>query len=148
MVHRGIDKELAPGSCSSRESGCFLRSDTCRCRLPPKGVYAVYARTDDKVRLAVLNIGIRPTLQNPNPQLQAETHLLDFTGDLYGQELELTFLEKLRDEKKFDSLAELRDQIGRDIFAAQSRFFGVPLTPKRPMYRHDFSCRSRLNHSI
>src|SRR5258707_4739688 len=90
--------------------------------LPPNGVYVVQARASGKIHRAVLTIGLRPTLQDPNPNLRVETHLLDFAGDLYGQELELIFVEKLRDEKKFDSLAELRDQITRDIRDAQSRF--------------------------
>jgi hypothetical protein len=51
-----------------------------------------------------------------------EAHLLDFTDDLYGEELELIFGEKLRDEKKFASLTDLRDQIARDILEAQLRF--------------------------
>lgn len=90
--------------------------------LPPTGVYAVQAKTNGNLHRAVVNIGSRPTLQNPQPQLRVEAHLLDFTGDLYGRELELIFVEKLRDERKFPSLAELRDQIARDILEAQLRF--------------------------
>src|SRR5882672_6183540 len=90
--------------------------------LPPRGVYAVHAEAEGRTWRAVLNIGIRPTLQNSNPKLQVEAHLLDFSGDLYDRELELTFADKLREEKKFGSLAELRDQIGRDIREAQLRF--------------------------
>ncbi len=98
--------------------------------MPPNGVYAVHARiispppspAPGLSYRAVLNIGHRPTLQNPVPQLRIEAHLLDFQGDLYGQELELTFVEKLRDEKKFSSLADLRAQIARDIVEAQCRF--------------------------
>jgi len=71
---------------------------------------------------AVVNIGHRPTLEKPNPELRVEAHLLDFQGDLYGQELKLVFVEKLRDEKKFSSLDELREQIARDIREAKSRF--------------------------
>jgi riboflavin kinase/FMN adenylyltransferase len=70
----------------------------------------------------VLNIGHRPTLQNPTPQLRVEAHLLDFTGDLYGQELEIEIGEKLRDERKFGSLEELKAQIARDIAGAKRRF--------------------------
>jgi riboflavin kinase/FMN adenylyltransferase len=47
---------------------------------------------------------------------------MDFDADLYGQEVELLFVERLREEKKFGSLAELRDQIARDILDAQLRF--------------------------
>jgi riboflavin kinase/FMN adenylyltransferase len=90
--------------------------------LPPHGVYAVHAETGGKTYRAVLNIGLRPTLQNPNPQLRVEAHLMDFAGELYGQELELAFVDKLRPEAKFPSLAELRAQIARDILEAQMRF--------------------------
>jgi riboflavin kinase/FMN adenylyltransferase len=90
--------------------------------LPPHGVYAVHAEAGGKTYRAVLNIGLRPTLQNPNPQLQVEAHLIDFAGDLYGQELEIAFVDKLRGETKFPSLAELRAQIARDILEAQMRF--------------------------
>src|ERR1035437_6139712 len=90
--------------------------------LPPHGVYAVHAEAVGKTYRAVLNIGLRPTLQNPNPQLRVEAHLIDFAGDLYGQELEVAFVDKLRAETKFPSLAELRQQIARDILDAQMRF--------------------------
>jgi riboflavin kinase/FMN adenylyltransferase len=90
--------------------------------LPPGGVYAVQALVGGKAWRAVLNIGFRPTLKNPARQLQVEAHLIDFHGDLYGQELELVFVERLRDEKKFSSLTELREQIARDILDAGMRF--------------------------
>jgi riboflavin kinase/FMN adenylyltransferase len=90
--------------------------------LPPHGVYAVHAEADGRTHRAVLNIGHRPTLQNPNLQLRVEAHLIDFTGDLYGRELEVVFVEKLRPERKFGSLAELRNQIAQDILDAQMRF--------------------------
>ena len=95
--------------------------------LPPKGVYAAHARIFSSSPplsppRAVVNIGHRPTLNDPNPQLRVEAHLLDFQGDLYDHELELTLLEKLRDEQKFGSLDELRAQIACDIEHAKSSF--------------------------
>lgn len=90
--------------------------------LPPTGVYAAQGKVAGKLHRAVVNIGSRPTLHNPKPQLRVEAHLLEFSADLYGQPLELFFVEKLRDEKKFPSLSELRDQIGRDILEAQQKF--------------------------
>jgi riboflavin kinase / FMN adenylyltransferase len=90
--------------------------------LPPHGVYAVHAEAGGRTYRAVLNIGLRPTLQNPNPQLRVEAHLIDFTGDIYGKEMEVAFVDKLRPEIKFPSLAELRAQIARDILEAQLRF--------------------------
>jgi riboflavin kinase / FMN adenylyltransferase len=90
--------------------------------LPPSGVYVAQVKTSGTLHRAVVNIGSRPTLQSPQPQLRIEAHLLDFNGDLYGKTLELIFVEKLRDEKKFPSLDELREQIARDISKAQSKF--------------------------
>ena len=90
--------------------------------LPPNGIYAANAVVRDKSHRAVLNIGHRPTLQSLTPELRAEVHLLDFDGELYAQEMEVTFIAKLRDEMKFASLDELRAQIARDIAAAMTRF--------------------------
>jgi riboflavin kinase / FMN adenylyltransferase len=90
--------------------------------LPPGGVYAIHADSDGKQYQAVLNIGHRPTLQNPEPELRVEAHLLDFQGDLYGRELEIVFVEKLREERKFASLAQLREQIAKDIQEARRVF--------------------------
>src|SRR6266487_3793483 len=87
--------------------------------LPPNGVYAARAAVRGETHRAVLNIGHRPTLENRVPQLRVEVHLLDFTGDLYGEEIEITFAEKLREERKFPSLAALREQIARDIEEAK-----------------------------
>ena len=90
--------------------------------LPPNGVYAAHATAGGKNFRAVLNIGRRPTIQCPTPETRVEVHLLDFTGDLYGQEMEITFAARLRDEQKFSSLDELKAQIARDIAAAKQVF--------------------------
>jgi len=68
----------------------------------------------------VLNIGHRPTLGHSAPQLRIEAHLLDFERDLYGVELELVFVEKLREEQRFGSLDELRHQIVTDVTVARA----------------------------
>lgn len=90
--------------------------------LPPHGVYAVHAMARGKTYLAVLNIGVRPTLNSTLPQLRVEAHLLGFDGDLYGQEMEITFVEKLRGERRFQSLDALQRQIARDITKARACF--------------------------
>jgi riboflavin kinase / FMN adenylyltransferase len=90
--------------------------------LPPNGVYVVHVTVRGETQRGVLNIGNRPTLQDSAPQLRVEVHLLDFSADLYGEELEVTFVEKLRAEQKFASTAALADQIARDITEARSRF--------------------------
>jgi len=96
--------------------------DAASLALPPNGVYAVHAHVGGHRYRSVLNIGYRPTLQSPAPQLRVEAHLIDFAGDLYGQELEVSFFVLLRSERKFGSLRELREQIARDILDAQLRF--------------------------
>jgi riboflavin kinase/FMN adenylyltransferase len=90
--------------------------------LPPNGVYVGLAKIGKKPQPVVLNIGYRPTLATSEPKLCVEAHLLDFHGDLYGQELEIETGEKLRDEQKFGSLEELKAQIARDVAGARRRF--------------------------
>jgi riboflavin kinase / FMN adenylyltransferase len=90
--------------------------------LPPNGVYAVRATMQRKSQPAVLNIGLRPTLGRVQPALRVEAHLLDFEGRLYGKEMELTFVKRLRGEKRFPSLGALQRQIVRDIAAARECF--------------------------
>jgi riboflavin kinase / FMN adenylyltransferase len=89
--------------------------------LPPDGVYAAHTSVGGQTHRAVLNIGQRPTVDQ-NTQIRVEVHLLDFTGELYGQELEVAFIAKLREEQKFDSLDELKAQITRDVAKARRRF--------------------------
>ena len=84
-------------------------------------MYAARAIVRSGTYRAVLNIGFRPTLREKAPTLHVEAHILGLDADLYGEEIELIFGEKLRDEKKFASLKELKEQIARDVEAARSR---------------------------
>jgi len=118
-----LSGKVIPGEGVGRKLGFPTANiDVTGLALPPGGVYAVHADARGSTFRAVLNIGYRPTLKLATPALQVEAHLLDFAGDLYGKELEVTFVDRLRDERKFNSLDELRDQIGQDIQAAQARF--------------------------
>jgi riboflavin kinase / FMN adenylyltransferase len=76
------------------------------------GIYAVMARVDGRAFPAVASFGTRPTVDNGPPLL--EVHLLDFDGDLYGREMEVEFIERIRDELKFDSLDALVAEMNRD----------------------------------
>ena len=89
---------------------------------PPNGVYAAHAQVGKEAYRAVLNIGHRPTLHRSTPKPTVEAHLLDFSGDLHGQEIELIFLGRLRDEMKFASAAKLKEQIANDIAEARQQF--------------------------
>ncbi|MBD5387365.1 riboflavin biosynthesis protein RibF [bacterium] len=80
-----------------------------RLMLPKTGVYA--ARLDGMP--AVVNIGDNPTVDKGNP-VTVEAHVIGFDGDLYGKEVRLSFVERIRDEKKFDSLEALKSQIASD----------------------------------
>lgn len=92
---------------------------------PLQGVYVIEVRGIEARPLAgVANVGTRPTLGGKRSLL--EVHLFDFNQDIYGRRIEVTFLQKLRDERRFDSLAELQRQIGYDV--AQARAFGARLS--------------------
>lgn len=95
--------------------------------LPAPGVYYGHLRCldvaadDAEARLpAVTNVGYRPTFRDGR-DLVAEAHLIDFAGDLYGREVDLTFEGRLREERRFDSVDALRAQIGRDVEDARRR---------------------------
>ncbi|CFX67825.1 Riboflavin kinase, bacterial [Syntrophomonas zehnderi OL-4] len=81
--------------------------------IPARGVYAAKAWLNNQEYSAVVNIGSKPTFYNEYP-VSIEAHLIDFTGDIYGQEVSLSLIEKLRDEERFASVEELIAQIGRD----------------------------------
>ncbi len=81
--------------------------------LPERGVYITATRRPAGTILGLTNVGLRPTFGDQ--RLVVETFLPGFSGDLYGARVELDFLERLRDERKFESTEDLRNQIGRDI---------------------------------
>jgi riboflavin kinase/FMN adenylyltransferase len=87
--------------------------------LPPNGVYSAVTHVNGRLFRVALNIGWRPTISQPQPKLRVEAHLLDFSGDLYGQELEVGIGSKLREERKFGSPDELRTQIANDVAAVR-----------------------------
>ena len=82
-------------------------------QLPASGVYSVVAHVNGVEYKALANIGTNPTVGNDH--LSLEVHLLDFQGDLYDQSLSISFLHFIREEKKFASLDELKNQIIADI---------------------------------
>ena len=88
--------------------------------LPPNGVYAASTKWNGQCYRVALNIGTRPTVAAAQPQLRVEAHLLDFSGDLYGAELEVEIGSKLREERRFASAAALREQISQDVAAVRS----------------------------
>lgn len=82
---------------------------------PRSGVYACWVEYEGQRHKAVTNIGVRPTFEEKHEEAIVEAHLLDFNADLYGKELRLEFIARLRDERRFSSPELLLSRIGRDI---------------------------------
>lgn len=82
--------------------------------IPGYGVYAVKVKVRNQQYNGMLNIGSRPTINHNADNRSIEVHLFDFESDIYGEPIELVFYKKLRDEQKFASLEELKDQLAVD----------------------------------
>ncbi len=91
-------------------------------QFPPNGVYAVEAEWRGGKYSGVVNLGFRPTVAAPGGERVLELHLFDFDGDLYGEDVEVSFRAFLRPERKFGGVEELKEQIGRDVERARAGF--------------------------
>ena len=102
-----------------------IQPDDSNKAIPRNGVYVVKCELEDKVFSGVMNIGIRPTFENKQEQV-LEVHLLNFNRDIYGKNLRIEFIKRLRDEKKFDSKEDLikqmqsDKQLAADVFNSKS----------------------------
>ena len=90
--------------------------------VPERGVYITRAYLPDGSSIAgVTNVGTRPTVSDSG-KVSIETFLLDFDGDLYGRRIRLEFCRRLREEKKFESPQQLKDEVGKNIAQARAYF--------------------------
>lgn len=97
---------------------------------PLLGVYAVHVfGLDREPHNAVANIGVRPTVDGRKCLM--EVHLLDFNEEIYGRHVQVAFLKKLRDERRFESVDALQQQIRKDVESAQTYFDGRPDSVQR-----------------
>jgi riboflavin kinase/FMN adenylyltransferase len=87
--------------------------------VPANGVYITKTKYDDKWVNSITNVGTAPTLKNKSV-FSIETHLLDFDEDIYGKDIEVCFINKLRSEKKFENIEALKKQVALDIKKARS----------------------------
>jgi riboflavin kinase/FMN adenylyltransferase len=87
---------------------------------PKVGVYAVTVLIDDQTYEGLTNIGYNPTFGNG--VFSVETHILDFSADLLGKTIRVNFIQRLRDEKNFNTVEDLSDQINQDIKATRKLF--------------------------
>ena len=91
--------------------------------IPAFGVYATKVYTgDDEEYTGVTNVGVRPTVDNGGDQITAETHILNYHGNLYGRKVRIEFYSRLRPEIKFDDVDELKAQIQRDCASTLEYF--------------------------
>lgn len=81
--------------------------------IPANGVYAVTIQIEMEIFYGMLNIGLNPTISDYNPK-SIEVHIIEFNEDLYGKEVEISFIEKIRDEIKFENSEELKKQLELD----------------------------------
>jgi riboflavin kinase/FMN adenylyltransferase len=82
--------------------------------MPPFGVYASHISIDGKTHRSISNYGTKPTIKGKHaPTL--ETHIFDFKGNIYGKQVKVEFIEKIRYEQKFDNINQLQFQISQDI---------------------------------
>ncbi len=95
-----------------------------RYRSPLQGVFAVKATVGEESWNGVANVGVRPTVDGDSKPI-LEVHLFDFAGDLYGSNMVVEFIHKLREEQKFDSIDLLKAQIYRDMDDAKAFFAGA-----------------------
>ncbi|MBR1924479.1 MAG: bifunctional riboflavin kinase/FAD synthetase [Ruminobacter sp.] len=114
--------------CHGKKIGSTLNFPTANINLnrrvvPIFGSYAVkILMPDDSTKYGIANVGLRPTVNGNYPLL--EVFIFDFTGNLYTKEIKVSFIKKLRDEKKFPSLEALKKQIAQDEMETR-RFFGI-----------------------
>lgn len=89
--------------------------------IPKKGVYAVNVLVSDRVFEGMMNVGTNPTVANSD-DVNLEVHLFDFNKDIYDEYVTVQFLSRIRDEKKFESVEELRDQLRNDEITIRNYF--------------------------
>ncbi len=116
------DGEVMPGDRRGRKMGFptanqFFENGFI---VPSFGVYASRVTVRGSMFRGVTNIGVRPTFGISNPR--SETHIEGFEGDIYGENIEVALIEKIRDEVKFSSMGELAEQIEKDSRAARCIF--------------------------
>lgn len=106
--------------CHGKALGRTLGFPTANLHLPEKkcaparGVYASLVTFDEQTYMGVCNIGYRPTVNCDRSDVTVETWLLDYEGDLYNKTITVSLCRKIREEKRFDALSALQEQVCRD----------------------------------
>lgn len=120
--HYFINGEVVPGSHRGRTHGFPTANlKTENEILPLNGVYAATVTIDGIIHPAVTNVGRRPTFETAGERV-VETHLLNYHGDLYGQHVRVSFIQRIRDERAFGDAVALKSQIKADCEDARALF--------------------------
>ncbi|MGE4293517.1 MAG: bifunctional riboflavin kinase/FAD synthetase [Desulfovibrio sp.] len=98
--------------------------------VPKRGVYAIWVELDGHCLPAVANIGTNPTFGND--AVSVEAHILDFKSDIYGRRIHVHFVQRLRDERKFSGLDELKARIAEDVHLARAILSAPEAQPGLP----------------
>lgn len=110
---KGIGKELGFPT-----ANILLEFNYC---LPKNGVYLTYIKLDGKIYESLTNVGISPTIKDDN-KITIETYIFDFHQSIYGKKVEVYFIDKMRNEYKFNSIKSLTEQMELDLKEAYSYF--------------------------
>ena len=117
-----VDGRVVPGAPRGRELGFPTANlETNNELLPPNGVYATMTTIDGIVHRSITNVGVRPTFGD-TAKTMVEAYILGYDGDLYGRQVRLGFVQRLRDERKFEDVDALRAQIEADRRRAERLF--------------------------
>lgn len=118
----GVEGQIVRGDQRGRTIGFPTANLKPRNRVVPKyGVYATATLIKDVWRRSITNVGVRPTFEG-DKETSIESYIFDFDGDLYGEVLRVRFLHRIRDEKKFGGIEELKAQIEKDSKRARLYF--------------------------
>lgn len=120
LVHEklGREYELCGEVLYGKQIGRTINFPTANlstnCILPENGIYITSTTVCGKIYPSVTNIGVRPSIIDDN-QITVETYIIDFDQEIYGYEIQVSFKKKIREEMKFESLGELKNQIQKDL---------------------------------
>ena len=125
--HYTLEGTVRPGAGRGTKQGVPTANlKTANELLPPDGVYATTAILDGVIHASITNIGVRPTFES-NGDRTVETHIFDFSSDLYGRELSIAFIARLREERRYADATALKAQMHDDFAQAKALFRQISL---------------------
>lgn len=129
-----ISGKIVRGKGRGKELGFPTANIAVQGKLPIEyGVYVCWVKVGGKQLKAAVSVGVNEMFDEKEPTIEA--HLLDFSGDIYGENVEIEFVKRLRVMKRFDTVEALKEQIERDVEGVMRALLGTPT--------HSISLRSR-----